>query len=86
MQTEDSRLNCTEIMEAKVMFRQVAQLGSRVKHYAQRWTGCATATVIGFKDVGEGRPWIRVLVEPDKPDQYGNEWDWDRTEIAPDAQ
>jgi hypothetical protein len=36
------------ITETVVMYRQVANVGSRVKHYGQPWTGCATATVTGF--------------------------------------
>jgi hypothetical protein len=39
-----------------------------------------------FKDIGsKGRSWIKVLVQPDNPaDMYGREWDWVRTQIAPD--
>jgi hypothetical protein len=93
------------ITEAKVLQSDTARIGSRVKHYGQRYIGCATATVEGFIDVGHESPdarpdylrpsWIIVLVRPDNPDEfYGSypkredglrEWDWDRTEVAPDV-
>lgn len=94
-----------QITEAKVLRSATARVGSRVKHYGQRYTGCATATVEGFLDVGHASPdarpdylrpsWIIVLVRTDNPDEfYGShpkrddglrEWDWDRTEVAPDV-
>jgi hypothetical protein len=88
--------SASQITEATVCRGDVARIGSRVKHYGQRWTGCATATVVGFRDVGHASPdrvegylrpsWIKVLVKPDRPNgPYGNTWDWDRTEVAPDV-
>lgn len=89
--------SASQIREATVLRGDVARIGSRVKHYGQRWTGCATATVVGFRDVGHASPdheegylrpsWIRVAVKPDAEvgTVYGTEWDWDRTEVAPDV-
>lgn len=75
------------ITEALVMFQGVARIGSRVKHWGQRYTESATATVVGFtaRPQHSDRHWIRVQVKPDKGDGglYGTEWDWDRTEIRP---
>jgi protein-disulfide isomerase-like protein with CxxC motif len=83
--------------EATVMNGETAEIGSRVKHYGQRYTGCATATVVGFseetfddltgaqKAVYDGHPGVKVYVEPvSEGDVYGSVWDWDRTELAPD--
>ncbi len=74
------------ITQATVMGRKVATIGSRVKHYCQRYGGTATATVVGFYyDPEASEKWIKVRVKPDwANDQYGNTWDWDRTVIAPD--
>jgi hypothetical protein len=78
------------ITSAEVMYRETAEIGSRVKHYGQRYTGAATATVVGFRiEPGHsyrGKPWIKVLVEHDDPLTFYNfddGWDWDRTELAP---
>jgi hypothetical protein len=66
----------------------VACIGSRVRHYGQRYTPWATATVIGFRSDREiGRPWIKVLVKHDRPGggyDFPDGWDWDRTQLAPD--
>jgi hypothetical protein len=78
-----------QITETTVMRGETARIGSRVKHYGQRWTGRATATVVGFRRVGDGpnpmgvrEDWIMVVVEPDsEPNSYGRAWDWDRTEL-----
>lgn len=78
------------ITSAEVMYRETARIGSRVKHYGQRYTGCATATVIGFYHPGgswRGKPWVKVLVAHDSPKtvyNFSDGWDWDRTELAPD--
>jgi hypothetical protein len=71
------------------MYGEHASIGSRVKHYGQRYTGSATATIIGFyHEPGaffRGKPWVKVLLEHDEPNAYDQrDWDWDRTEIAPD--
>lgn len=73
------------ITQAVIMYNQVAVVGSRVKHWAQRYTEFATATVEGFYEEASGKGKVRV--KPDKPnDTFGNTWDWDRTELAPDIQ
>lgn len=77
----------TTIETATVMYRKEAVIGSRVKHYGERFTGCATATIVGFEEQDysyRGVPWIKVLVKQDRPSLYGDRWDWDRTEIAPE--
>lgn len=61
-----------------------AQIGSRVKHYGQRFTGEATATVTGFsRDQTTGH--LMVLVSHDNPsngyDMPGG-WSLDRTELV----
>lgn len=79
------------------MYGKTVRVGSRVKHYSQRYTPYATATVRGFCDVGHRSPdwdgdtrlpfWIKVLVEHDderNAAQYPNGWDWDRTQVASD--
>ncbi len=86
----------SKITEAEVMLGDVARVGSRVKHFGQRYTEWATATVVGFQSIGDPgveNPmgfrdgWIKVLVEPDSDrDVYGLEWDWDRTELAVDLE
>jgi hypothetical protein len=79
---------CETIRRARVMSGETAEVGSRVKHYAQRWTGCATATVVGFSIADKPAAWVRVHVEHDSAvsaEQYPSPWDWDRTEIAPDV-
>lgn len=69
-----------DIDRATVMYGGAAYVGSRVKHYGQRWTGCATATVLGFAEEG-----LRVHVRLDDAAAWpGTVWDWDRTELAPD--
>lgn len=80
---------------------QRARVGSRVKHFGERYTGGATATVVGFCTDRSGayrqQPWIKVLINPDAPESaFGRQglehgWDWDRTELvgqsaAPDGQ
>jgi hypothetical protein len=80
---------CDTIQHAPVMSGDVAVVGSRVKHYAQRFTGCATATVVGFSiaDKPTRSAWVSVHVEHDSAvsaEQYPSPWDWDRTELAPD--
>jgi hypothetical protein len=79
------------ITEVTVMGGQLVTRGARVKHYAQRFTGCATATVTGFYNAGtEKHPWIMVLITGDDPNEYFSEcgqirgWDYDRTQVAPD--
>lgn len=85
------------ITSAEVLGRKTVKVGSRVKHFGQRYTGCATATVLGFRDVGHESPdhdgdarlpsWIKVLVEHDaSPSGYDRPdgWDADRTEVAAD--
>jgi hypothetical protein len=93
MPQPDSAQSASQITEATVMRGQVVRIGSRVKHWGQRWTGCATATVVGFERAGDtpnplgfAPDWVKVLVEPDsEPSMYGSAWDWDRTEVAPDV-
>ena len=74
----------SELSEATVMYGETARIGSRVKHFGQRFTGCATATVTGFR---EQDGWVKVLVDHDNPESAHNfpAWDWDRTELAPDV-
>jgi hypothetical protein len=72
---------------ATVLGDRTVQVGSRVKHYGQRWTGCATATVIAINvDVPGFRPdWARIAVRQDDNANWPTSvWDWDRTEVAPD--
>ncbi len=75
------------ITSAEVMFGKRVEVGARVKHWGQRYTPFATATVIGFYHA-EGfspQPWVKVLVEHDHTDTAYNfpaGWDWDRTEVA----
>ena len=83
------------ITEAEIMYGDVARIGSRVKHYGQRYTSGPTATVVGFVRIGDpGVPnpmgfrngWIKVLVEHDNPESvyaFDDGWDWDRTELPP---
>ncbi len=75
------------ITSARVMYRRVAEIGTRVRHYAQRYTPWATATVVGFYKQ-PGHDWIRVLVEPDRPGNrdglQAGDWDWDRTIVESD--
>lgn len=72
-----------QITEAKVLHGVTVCVGSRVKHFGQRYTGSATATVEGFIDVGHASldrrsdylrsSWIIVLVRPDNPNEsYGS--------------
>lgn len=77
-----------------VMYGNQVSIGDFVRHYRERWTGLATARVVGFEidDSGDFRyPWVKVLVE--RIDVRGNptgkvdpldkdRWDWDRTETA----
>jgi hypothetical protein len=72
------------ITEVEVMYGQVVHRGSRVKHFGQRYTCWATATVVGFY-YHEGR--IKVLLkhdDPDEPYNFTGGWDADRTELTPD--
>jgi hypothetical protein len=65
------------------------RVGSRVKHYGQRWTGYATATVTEIHvEVPGFRPdWARVTVRQDDDVNWPTSvWDWDRTEVAPDRE
>lgn len=78
------------ITEAEIMYGDVARIGSRVKHYGQRYTTGPTATIIGFyHEPGSsyrGKPWVKVLVEHDNPESayaFDDGWDWDRTEMRP---
>ena len=78
-----------DIREAEVMHSMTARIGSRVRHAGQQYTGRATATVTGFTTDDTmhdtehpGHPWIKVLVEHDKPCSGYDSllgWDWDRT-------
>lgn len=74
------------ITEAEVMYGETARVGDRVKHFGERFTGLATATVVGFNRCGDIRPsQIKVIVKPDNPDSpYASlpGWDWDRTELV----
>jgi len=81
------------ILEVEVMGRHLARIGSRVRHYPERYTASyPTATVTGFSisttqhDVDHpGRPWIKVHVDFDRPDSGSSPldvWDWDRTVLA----
>lgn len=75
------------ITEATVMYKKVAKIGDRVKHFAQRYGNPGTATVGGFYVDPEAPKlgWIKVRVKPDNPSScYGNTWDWDRTELVSD--
>lgn len=77
------------------MYGDTAQIGSRVKHYGQRYTGCATATVTGFVRAGDTPnpmgyrdDWIKVLVDHDSDESayaFKDGWDWDRTELRDPA-
>ncbi len=85
-----STLADPSITEATVMYGETARIGSRVKHYGQRYTGSATATVVGFRragpDEGYRGDWIKVLVEHDSEKtvhDFEGGWDWDRTELVP---
>ena len=73
------------ITEAVVIGGRVARIGDRVKHFGERFTGDATATVIGFNQLGQvGPSRIKVIVKPDSPNSvYASfpGWDWDRTEL-----
>jgi hypothetical protein len=87
--TTDTTQADPAITSAEIMYREQATIGSRVKHYGQRYTGCATATIIGFRLATpremSPRTWVKVLVEHDEPNAYDQwDWDWDRTELAPD--
>jgi hypothetical protein len=82
----------SSIQEVAVLHRDTVRRGDRVKHWAQRYTGCATATVIGFYNEGTAaNPWMMVLVSGDNPENYFSEaglergWDYDRTQLAPDV-
>lgn len=68
---------------ATVMGGRTVRVGDTVKHFGQRFTGCATARVVGFETIGT---WVRVRVEyidGYREAGYGTTWDWDRTEVAP---
>jgi hypothetical protein len=77
------------ITEAEVSHGKIAKIGDRVKHFGQRYTGCATATIVGFERMEghywRGKQWVKVVVEIDPKDSgmYGTRWDWDRTELVP---
>lgn len=87
-----SPLDDPSIETVTVLGRNVVRRGDRVKHYSQRWTGCATATVIGFyNERGATNPWMRVLALGDNPSEYFSQlghdrgWDYDRTQAATDV-
>lgn len=78
------------IRRAEVMMEKTVIIGSRVRHYNQRFTGRTTATVAGFsiaEDMRDtehpGRPWVKIHVEQDVPGSWHkDEWDWDRTVLV----
>jgi len=73
------------ITEATVMYGETAKIGSRVKHYAERYTPYATATVTGFSHDSKSHSWVKVHIKHDNPGTvYSSPWDWDRTELTPD--
>lgn len=86
---EDAREAAQAVRDGEpvlVMYGDKIQVGDRVKHYGQRFTGSATATVTGFEIIDDPRlwnyPWVKVHVKRDNPDSqaYPSPWDWDRVE------
>ncbi len=78
------------IRRAEVMMEKTVVVGDRVRHYGQRFTSRATATVTGFsiaEDMRDtehpGRPWVKIHVDQDAPGSWHkDEWDWDRTVLV----
>jgi len=72
------------ITSAMAMGDKMIEPGGRVKHYGERHTGSATATVVGFYH-DPNTPHLQVRVKLDSQNcSYGNTWDLDRTEVPRD--